>query len=78
MAKTLNALCCNVLCFYINALAGITLYLLQFFPLSDRHTLNVETEKLRQQNAELRRLLNFCAEIHVSKEILKLIGKAAR
>lgn len=63
---------------YINALAGITLYILQFFPFSDRHTLNVETEKLRQQNTELRRLLHFCTEIHVSKEIFKLIGKTAR
>jgi hypothetical protein len=70
---------CVVFCFYINALASITLYLLQFIPLSDRHALNIETEKLRQQNTELRRLLHFYVETHVSTEIfkLRLIGKTA-
>lgn len=72
-----NSLCFSVLCIFINTLVGSILCLLQFFPLSDRHTLNVETGKLRQQNTELRRLLHFYVEIHVSKESLKLIGKTA-
>jgi hypothetical protein len=73
--RSKNLLCYNVLCFCVNAPADITQHHLQFFYLSDRHTLNIETGKLRQQNTELRRLLHFYIQNPVSKKILKLNNK---
>ncbi|PSN49554.1 hypothetical protein C0J52_04984 [Blattella germanica] len=44
---------------------GLLLGLQKYHPiLEDRHTLNCETEELRRQNAELRRLLHTYIQVH--------------